>query len=56
MNSIQGVVRANEHLTNDDDLLDALLQSDEVNAVLRNHDKFYGILYGNVPTGIYLEQ
>jgi hypothetical protein len=56
VNSIQDVVWAHEHLTNSDDFINALLQTDEVNGVLRNHSKFYGVLYGNIPTGIYLDQ
>jgi hypothetical protein len=53
---VQDVLTAHEHLTDDDDLLNALLDSGEVHSVLRNHTKFYGVIVGNIPTGIYLHQ
>jgi hypothetical protein len=53
--SIQPVIEAHEDITDTDDLLFALLQTDEVRAVLPNQNRFYGVIFGIVPTGIYLE-
>ena len=54
VNGIQDVVAAHAHASCNE-LLAALLQSQEVMSVLANYVKFYSVVFGIVPTGIYLD-
>ena len=53
---LQGVIESLGHIDQPNDLLYELYHLDEVRAAFPNQEKFYVVVYGRVPAGIYTDQ